>query len=379
MDFDYAVMPAIIPVAGILVVWLSIRRIRSLPKKNFRRWRRVAERSALVIVALVAAVVAVSSPFNAIALHHFWAKNPSPGAFYAVNGRRMHMNCTGNGSPTIVLDSGLGDGALIWGAVQPELSQTTRVCSYDRAGLGGSEALPPPRDADRIAAELHELLHQANVSGPLVLMGHSIAGLYVRDYASRYPADIAGLVFVDASTPLQDDTFKKAMTAQPPPRWILYPAMRALFIAGVPRLLGLCSKPTSGIPGQAGMLEAEDFCRTHFGAVAAEADSFERSGLETAHTGPYGSMPILIISEDGTTMRLPISAQQTAEMAKIWDQMQENLKKLSTCSRRIIAKGSDHYIQRSRADLIDKEVPLFIEQIRGTAPQPANCGSTVTE
>jgi pimeloyl-ACP methyl ester carboxylesterase len=116
----------------------------------------------------------------------------------------MRIYCTGSGSPTVVLDAGLGNDALIWGGVQPELSKTTRVCAYDRAGFGGSDARPAPRDADHIAGELHELLLQAKVTGPIVLMGHSIAGIYMRDYATRYPADLAGIVFVDGSTPLQN-------------------------------------------------------------------------------------------------------------------------------------------------------------------------------
>src|ERR1035437_5646127 len=114
MDFDYVVMPAIIFVIGILIVWLSIRRILSLSKKGYRMWRKVAERIVLSIVALVATVVAGSSSFNAIALHHFRATNPPPGGFYTVNGHRMHINCTGSGSPTIVLESGGGNDALIW-------------------------------------------------------------------------------------------------------------------------------------------------------------------------------------------------------------------------------------------------------------------------
>jgi pimeloyl-ACP methyl ester carboxylesterase len=380
MDFDYVVMPAIIFVIGILIVWLSIRRILSLSRKSYRMWRKVAERIVLSIVALVATVVAGSSSFNAIALHHFRATNPPPGAIYTVNGHRMHINCTGSGSPTIVLESGLGNDALIWGGVQPELSKTTRVCSYDRAGFGWSEALAAPRDADHIAGELHELLHQANVSGPIVLMGHSIAGIYLRDYASHYPADIAGIVFVDVTTPLADEhPAMKALSSKDPPLWISLLLMRAPFIAGFPRLMGQCSLPPPGFTGQVGRLEAEDICHMQFSAMAAERYSFNQSGHETAHTGPYGALPILILSEDTTMMHLPLSPQQTADVMKIFNQMQEDLKKLSTHSRRIIAKGSGHYVQLMRADLIEKEVPLFIEQIRGTAPQPTNYGSTTTE
>ena len=379
MEFDYVVMPGIILAIGILVVWLSIRRMCSLPTKNFRTLRKVAECVVLSIVALVAAAVAGSSSYNAIAVHQFWAANPPPGVFYTVNGHRMHMNCTGSGSPTIILDSGLGNDALIWGGVQPVLSETTRVCSYDRAGFGWSDALPAPRDADHIAAELRGLLLQAKVTGPIVLMGHSIAGLYMREYASRYPTDIAGIVFVDVSTPLQDeDPAMKAVDSKTPTQWISMLLLRARYIAGLPRLTGQCSN-FLGSTGQAGILQAEDLCEPHFGAMAAEKDSFNKSGHETVHTGPYGALPILILSQDVTTVHLPVPAQQTADLANSWNQMQEDLKKLSTRSRRIIAKRSGHYVQLFRRDLIWKEVPLFIEQIRGTAPQPTNYGSTVTE
>ena len=96
------------------------------------------------------------------------------------------------------------------------------------------------------------------------------------------------------------------------------------------------------------------------------------------HTVPYGALPILIFSHD------PVKAQSSADSTQkmvddAWSQMQEDLKKLSTRSRRIIARGSSHNIQIDRADLIEKELPLFIEQIRGTVPQPADYGSTVTE
>lgn len=380
MDFDYVVMPAIIFMIGILIMWLCIRRMLSLSKKSYPIWRKVAERIVLPIVALVATVAAGSSSFNAIALHWFHAHNPPPGEIYIVNGHKMRMYCTGSGTPTIVLEAGGGNDGLIWGGVQPELSKTTRVCSYDRAGYGWSEASPAPRDADHIAGELHELLYQANLNGPIVLMGHSIAGLYIRDYVARYPADISGIVFVDVSTPLQEEIpTVKALISKQPPQWMMMLIPRALYIVGFPRLTGQCSHPPTGFTGQAASLEAENFCHLQIGTMAAEMGNAIQSGHETAHSGPYGALPILIFSEDTTTMHPPLSPQQTADVMKIFNQLQEDLKKLSTHSRRIIAKGSGHLVQLSRPDLIEKEVPLFIEQIRGTAPQPATYGATTTE
>jgi pimeloyl-ACP methyl ester carboxylesterase len=380
MDLDYVVLPAIILVVGVLVIWLSVRRILSLSTRSFRTGRKVVERIVLSAVVLLAAFVAGSSAYNAVVLYHFRATNPPPGAFYSVNGHRMHINCTGAGSPTIVLESGLGNDALIWGGVQPVLSKTTRVCSYDRAGFGWSEALPAPRDADHIAGELHELLLQVKVTGPIVLMGHSIAGIYMRDYASRYPTDIAGIVFVDGSTPLQDEN--PAMKAVPkgPPQWVGMLLYKSVLTAGIPRLMGQCSRPVPGFDARTAKLLSEDLCHAQISAVVAEMDSFNRSGQETIHTGPYGAIPILIFSHD-PTKSLPKQnpPKWMTDMESAWGQMQENLKNLSTRSRRIIAKDSSHYIQIDRADLIEKEVPLFIEQIRGTAPQPANYGSTITK
>jgi Alpha/beta hydrolase family len=205
MDLDYVVLPAVVLAVGILIGWICVRRILSLQTQKYRVWRNVAERGVLSMVIVVVAAVSGCSAFNAIALHRFRTLNPPPGEIYVVNGYRMHIYCVGKGSPTIVLDAGLGNDALIWGGLQPELAKTTRVCAYDRAGFGESDARTGPRDADHIADELHDLLLRAKVSGPILLMGHSIAGVYMRDYATHYRADVVGLIFVDSSTPLQEE------------------------------------------------------------------------------------------------------------------------------------------------------------------------------
>jgi pimeloyl-ACP methyl ester carboxylesterase len=375
VDFNYVVAPALIVLASVLLAWLATRRILSLRRKSYPAWRKVTERIVLSLVALAAVVLAANSGFNATALHHFRSK--PPGQMYQVNGHRMRIACTGSGSPTIVLDAGLGNDGLIWGGVQPVLAKTTRVCSYDRAGFGWSDALPPPRNADHIADELHGLLTAAKIGGPIVLMGHSIAGIYIRDYATRYPAEVAGLIFVDGSTPLQNrnPAFKQYAGGETP-RWYQTLMNKAAFAAGIPRLSGQCARSFPGFDRGAATLQAEDLCHEQFGAIAAEAENFDRSGEETVHTGPYGALPILIFSQD--TAKAAGEGEPRA-LGNAWDQMQEDLKKLSTRSRRIIAKGSSHYIQLDRSELIEREVPLFVEQIRGTVPQPVNYGSTTTE
>jgi pimeloyl-ACP methyl ester carboxylesterase len=115
-----------------------------------------------------------------------------------VGGYRLHINCTGSGSPTVVLESGWGDSSASWGWVQPEVAKITRVCTYDRAGTGWSEASPQPRTAREYAIELHTLLANANEPGPYVLVGHSMGGFTVLVYAHDYPAEVSGLVLIDA-------------------------------------------------------------------------------------------------------------------------------------------------------------------------------------
>jgi pimeloyl-ACP methyl ester carboxylesterase len=328
----------------------------------------VVDRAILAVLVLGSLGLAASAGFNAVALLRFRALNPPPGELVLVNGHRMHLNCTGSGSPTIVLDAGLGNDALIWGGVQPRLQETTRVCSYDRAGFGWSDPQPGPRDADHIAAELHQLLAQAKVDGPFVLMGHSIAGMYIRDYAARYPEDVAGLIFVDASTPLQDEN--PALMA----------AGESAAVAGLSRIAGTCARPMPGFDAHAGQLLAEDLCYPQFNSISEELASFNASGHETVHAGPFGALPVLIFSQDpARVLSQKHSARQMADMENAWGAMQEDLKKLSTRSLRIIARGSTHAVQIDRPDLLEKEVALFIEQIRGSAPQPTNYGSTVTE
>jgi pimeloyl-ACP methyl ester carboxylesterase len=293
----------------------------------------------------------------------------------------MHLDCTGSGAPTIVLEAGLGNDSLVWGGIQPALSTFTRVCSYDRAGFGWSDAAPAPRDADHIAAELHQLLREARIEGPIVLMGHSIAGIYIRDYAAHYPEQVAGLVFVDGSTPLQDrNPALKAADSKGLPPWASGLMQRAVSVAGLPRMAGACAHMAPGFDPHAAALLAEDLCHPQFSALQQELKSFDASGRQTIHSGPFGALPVLIFSQDpAQILSAPNSNPQSRDFAAAWNGMQEDLKNLSTRSRRIIAKGSSHYVLIDRADLIKREVPLFIAQLRGLAPERSDYGITVME
>jgi len=117
--------------------------------------------------------------------------------FVDAGGHRLNMLIEGTGTPTVILESGLGEGLESWNRVEPEVAKFTRVIAYDRAGLGTSDPSPRPRTAQQVARELHTALRNAKIAPPYLLVGHSASGFTIRVFAAMYPKEIAGLVFVD--------------------------------------------------------------------------------------------------------------------------------------------------------------------------------------
>ena len=136
---------------------------------------------------------------------------PPPGNLIDVGRFKMHISCMGEGSPTVILETLSGGTSSYWGWVQPEVAQTTRVCTYDRAGRGWSEPDPEPITLARTVRNLHTLLTNAHIEGPYVLVGHSIGGVYIRQFAASYPEEVVGVVLVDASHPEQFDRFPEML------------------------------------------------------------------------------------------------------------------------------------------------------------------------
>jgi len=174
---------------------------------------------------------------------------PPPGELVDVGGYRLHINCTGTGSPTVVIDAGLGDWSTTWGGyVQPEVAKTTRVCTYDRAGMGWSEAGPLPRDAAQFAKELHTLLQSAHIPGPYVMVGHSLGGLPVRVFTDMYPLEVAGVVLIESMTPKQFTQSPTEVQSQSESRSQPFSLQAALARFGVVRLLVKLPGIAPGVP-----------------------------------------------------------------------------------------------------------------------------------
>jgi pimeloyl-ACP methyl ester carboxylesterase len=160
--------------------------------------------AALALIALLVGLLAIGFGYERLMAAGDARSFPAPGQMLSVDGYAMHLNCAGEGSPTVVMDAGLGGWSMDWTEVQPSVARSTRVCTYDRPGMGWSSPRPEPQDAQHAVAELRNLLISANIDGPLVLVGHSHGGLRMLLYAAEYRADVVGLVLVDP-TPISTD------------------------------------------------------------------------------------------------------------------------------------------------------------------------------
>lgn len=318
--------------------------------------------ATIVLICLLAGSGGVA--YNALSIRHYRQIAGVPGKLYDIGGYSMHLYCTGEGSPTIVLSSGLGDDFTAWAKVQPALSRQTRVCSYDRAGFGWSDWRPGIQDANAISSQLHQLIEASAVRRPFVLVGHSISGIYLRSYAAHYPGDLAGLVFVDGATPLQDDRIPKDLVKIQEDQRRQMPWQKLLMTLGWYRLQGVCTSIPPGFEAYSAWIKADSCIPSQMDAMENELDAERASGEETIHAGPFGNLPVLILSRDPNVFAPNWPAAVSKANSIAWSQMQEEAKGLSGQSRRIIAKGSDHYIQNDRPELVNREIASFVTMIR---------------
>jgi pimeloyl-ACP methyl ester carboxylesterase len=332
------------------------------------------------LMAVKLVVLGLALPLSNLAITKWQhARNPVPGGFYSVRGRQMHLYCSGTGDPTVLIEAGASADWLGWQGVQAKLSPLTRVCTYDRAGHGWSEPRDGPRDAEAIAAELHVLLGAAGVRPPLVLAGHSAGGLYVREYAREFPAEVAGAVLIDSSSPQQIDELPGWRSAwevdkRDRARWLPWEKLRVW--SGWERLMGGCrNDPSPELHYLAGQYDAE-MCRSGYvGGEDSELPDFEESSRQAARLKSFGNVPLLVLSQDDRP-RPGMSPDAITEQ-KVWTREQESFKTLSPRSWRVIALGSTHAIHHDRLDLVVAEMTRLIVYLRGGSAQPF--GNTVFE
>ena len=321
---------------------------------------------------MLAALVAGCAIYNIAAGLVMRENHPPLGMFYSVGGHSMHIDCTGSGSPTLVLEAGAGDQLLYWQTIQPQLSLVTRICSYDRAGLGWSEPHGGPHDAEAIVRQLHELLADAGVRPPLVLVGASAGGYYIREYAREFPGEAVGFAFLDASFPTQVDELpgqRQWYDAERPRRARAARWEKLRTALGWQRLTGKCHDDVpASLERLRGAYDAE-MCRTSYvGADLPEWFDFEKSGHEAGRLTSFGDLPLVVISQDPERDKKGWD-QQAIAAQPVWAHEQDELAAMSTRSWHVVARGSGHHIHQERPEVVVGELTRLVNYIRG-GPAP---------
>ena len=352
MTFWRLMVYALCVFAGLLIVFLVLPKVLGLIHQVLDKLRYAIGGFAALILLLAA----IGATYEAIESSGE-AHEPPPGRLVDVGGHKMHLDCEGQGAPTVILESGLWDDSIVWHNVQPEIAKLTRACSYDRAGLGYSDPRPDQvPDSHNIAQNLHMLLANARVRPPYVLVGHSLGGIHIRVYEDLYPSDVVGMVLVDSAHPNQESRLPPEMNKIQSRLYLKSKLWGLAVPLGIPRLLGACG------------VTVECHWQT-VKAREAEVQAIGASADEARHTGSLASMPLVVVSHDpekGATPGL-IPAEVSQRFEHQWVQLQEELARLSTNGSRVVAIGSTHYVQIDRGDVVIAAIQKVLDAARSTA------------
>ena len=322
-------------------------------------------RRIVIFISIVVVALAVAGFFyENISEERDRRTNPMPGSLVDVGGKKMHIDCVGEGSPAVILDSGLGDTYVSWMKVQPQIAKFARVCSYDRAGLGYSDSNSGPRTSKVFAQELHALLQAAGIGPPYVLVGHSMGGFDVRLYASLYRAQVAGMVLVDASHPDQENRLPPELKNMEGSGLREAEFLEYTMPFGLPRLIGLCEEDPVQSAAECNFRDARE--------IVAELKAVSESSAQAAATSSLGNMPLAVLSHDPQKP----SSEFPPDLAKLvneaWEKMQEEMAHLSSRGTQVIVKNSAHYIQIDQPDAVINAVHAIVEQCRQSSAVSAS-------
>lgn len=259
-----------------------------------------------------------------------------PGQVVKVDGHLMHIHCTGQGSPTIILEAGAYSYSTEWYWVQRQMSSTNRVCSYDRAGYGWSEPVAGSRDGVQLVHELHSLLQAANIPGPYVMAGHSLGGVTTPIYAAEYPNDVLGLILVDSAIPLASldaDAYEKYKSQNESAYWLL----SALVRFGAARFIIGNEVASYGLPRDvAAELTALKSTNQAVDTWDAEVrQSLLKLSQQAKAAADFGARPLIVLWAGHPELTTP---EDRAKLQAIWRQVAVH----SSNSLTRVIDGADH-------------------------------------
>lgn len=317
------------------------------------RWLK---RIGIGLLAVAAAVVLAGTAYEMWVRQRLAADFPARGVLVDIGGRRMHVDCRGSGAPTVVFEAGLDMyGSLSWSAVQDEVARTTRACSYDRAGIMWSDRSDGARDAAAVAADLHKALQVAGERPPYVMVGHSLGGPYVMMFTKQFGEEVAGVVFVDASHPDQQQRMKQAIGKSVDQSMAGPKLLAAIAWTGLPRLL-TGSIGQAQAPAQANAAMSAYLPRS-LRPMLDEATAIDETFREAGALRSLGDRPLVVLTAaaavaDADLATLGLTREQGKQLQAAWFELHRDEVSWSSRGREIRLDDSHHYIQFERPDAV---------------------------
>jgi pimeloyl-ACP methyl ester carboxylesterase len=353
--------------------------------KGWARFRRWTKRILLGLLALLILLVIVGSIYEALGRKNAREAYPPPGKLVDIGGRKMHIDCRGTGSPTVILESGLGTGGTLdWTLVHDEIATFTRTCAYDRAGIMWSDPKDTPQDAAAVTEDLHALLKGAGITDQLVLVGHSIGGPYTRTYTGKYGDQVAGLVMVDPSQPDQVTRIGKAtgLDVHPKRASTLMHTAKALAWTGLVRfVIAQGEKPKLRNAAETKRLGdalaiSGAYTSTSIRGSTSELDGYDRTQNQARAVHSFGNRPLIVLTAmapftPAQLKGLEMKPEEGNRIKQEWKALHTEQAAFSTRGRQQIVPDATHYIQIDRPEVVIAAVREVVDTVRAEAQAAA--------
>jgi pimeloyl-ACP methyl ester carboxylesterase len=330
------------------------------------------------LAAVMTAAPALAQPATATpADSPPWDAYGTPHLVSLPDGRRMNLICMGSGSPTVILETGVGSHVYIWSLVQYKIARLTRTCAYERAGMGVSDEGHGPRDAAAVDADLDALLHAAKLKGPYVLVGHSIGSYFVRLFADLHPKEVAGMVLVD---PTIDNQKQLIATIAPPPKPApgappdpCGAAAQAGELKPENAIYKTCvgEPPTWLSPALRVAIVAQELRAATYRTMASEVGAMDQDSAETtAHRRTFGDMPLVVLTAGQSPKDPGLTDAQNQAWETLWMKGHDEMAALSTRGQNRVVPGSGHFIPIERPQAVIDAVDEVVAEARRKAGSP---------
>jgi pimeloyl-ACP methyl ester carboxylesterase len=354
---------------------MNEKKVQAVPARKRRSCLGCFGRGAILLAGLLVVILVAGAIYQAATSASDLKKYPATGKLYDIGDYSLHLTCTGEGSPTVVLEAGGGLPGLLWIFVQEEIEKTARVCSYDRAGIGWSDPASGPLSPQQIASDLHSLLKTAGVPGPYILVGHSAGGVYVRAFASQYSSEVVGMVLVDSS--------HEGQNIQYPPEYQKLDRVQNSMIAfcrvvspiGVMRLSRIYDATIAGLSMDPEIEAA--YLSTVYRTRSCRVLAQEIEALSTIYNqldipDSLGDLPLIVLTADTSEaemqaqvpayLRSTVGPEVIAKVFQINREMQKDLAGFSSRGRQVMVPNSGHMIQLEQPGVVIDAIREVMKQ-----------------